>query len=158
MDEHRISGAGSMNVDTLRIKEKFAFAEKYVELARKLTNDDKEDFLESLELQVQGERVFEIISQVFLDVCTHIISRSKKSSPPRSYADCLYNLAEIGVFSREDAEKYAEMARMRNFISHNYDTIEREKLWDGLIEIITDFEKYRESVFSWLDSFNNQDK
>jgi len=141
-----------LDVDVLRIKEKFAFAEKYFELAKKLTSNDKEEFLASLELQVQGERVFEIISQVFLDVCTHIVSRSKSVSPPRSYADCLFSLAEIGVISQEDAEKYAEMARMRNFISHNYDSIEREKLWDGLIDIISDFEQYRASVFSWLDS------
>ena len=144
-----------MNVDALRIKEKFAFAEKFVELAKKITSGEKEEFISSLELQVQGERVFEILSQVILDVCMHIVSKSKIVSPPRSYADCMANLAELGVISQDDLEKYAEMIRMRNLISHNYDSIVRDSLWDGLIEIIPDFEHYREIIFLWLDSISN---
>jgi uncharacterized protein YutE (UPF0331/DUF86 family) len=140
-----------MEVDALRIKEKFAFAEKYVTFTRQFliakNNVNKWD----LEVDIQAQRLFEIISQVFLDVGTHIIAHSKSVSPPSTHAECMLKLAEIGIISKKDAEKYAKLAQMRNIISHNYMSIDRAKLQDGLRDIIEDLETFRKAVFYWLD-------
>jgi uncharacterized protein YutE (UPF0331/DUF86 family) len=141
-----------MEVDALRIKEKFAFIERYVAFTRKFLIAKEETANWDLEVDIQAQRLFEIISQAFLDVGTHIISHSKNVTPPSSYAECMLKLAEIGIISNADAEKYAKLAQMRNIIAHNYMTIDRTKLQDGLRDIVGDFDVFRKCIFKWLGS------
>jgi uncharacterized protein YutE (UPF0331/DUF86 family) len=141
-----------MEVDALRIKEKFAFIESYVAFTQKFLIAKKETAKWDLEVDIQAQRLFEIISQAFLDVGTHIIAHSKNVTPPSSYAECMLKLAEIGIISNADAEKYAKLAQMRNIIAHNYMTIDRAKLQDGLRDIVGDFDVFRKNIFKWLGS------
>nr|MDO8088040.1 DUF86 domain-containing protein [Candidatus Sigynarchaeum springense] len=141
-----------MEVDALRVKEKFAFVEKYVAFTRRFLTAKKDLTKWDLEVDIQAQRLFEIISQVFLDVGTHIIAHSKNVAPPSTYAECMLKLAEIGIIAKNDAEKYAKLAQMRNIIAHNYMTIDRSKLQDGLREIIKDIDSFRKAVFHWLDT------
>jgi len=139
-----------MEVDALRIREKFAFIERYVAFTRKFVIARKDTTKWDLEIDIQAQRLFEIISQAFLDVGTHIIAHSKNVTPPSSHAECMLKLAEIGIISGEEAEKYAKLAQMRNIISHNYMTIDRTKLLEGLHNIVDDFDVFRQAVFKWL--------
>lgn len=75
-----------MPVNDLVIKEKFAFARKYLDFLADSIETPEEEFLRRVDLQLQGERLFEILSQVVLDVCTHVIANSELD-PPASYAE-----------------------------------------------------------------------
>ncbi|MFQ6125927.1 MAG: hypothetical protein ACE5R6_15170 [Candidatus Heimdallarchaeota archaeon] len=59
-----------MSIDSIRIKEKFNFGKKYLEVAEKMTSFSKEEFLERLDLQLQAERLYEVLSQIILG-CMH---------------------------------------------------------------------------------------
>ena len=140
------------DIDRNRINERFAFGDKHLALARKIVQSSKEEFIMNFELQVQGERVFEVLSQILLDVCTHVMAVIKKNNLPSTYSDCMISLGELGVFSIDESRKYAKLTRMRNFISHNYDVIDAEQVFSGLQQIIVDFPSFREKFFLWLDS------
>jgi uncharacterized protein YutE (UPF0331/DUF86 family) len=141
-----------MEIDTVRLKEKFAFVEKYVIFTRKFLSARNDITKWDLEADIQAQRLFEIISQVFLDVGTHIIAHSQGVTPPSSHAECMVKLSDLGIISKDDGNIYANLAQMRNLIAHNYVIIDRIKLHDGLREIIDNLEKFRRSVFAWLNA------
>ncbi|MEX2685111.1 MAG: DUF86 domain-containing protein [Candidatus Sigynarchaeota archaeon] len=140
-----------MEVDKERIKEKFVDGEKYIDAIKQILENTRETYAKSFNLQLQGERAFEVISQLFIDVCTHIISRTHGAGPPKSYGDCMRVLERLGVIQKEDTNRYIQLIKMRNRIIHIYGGIDANLVYDALTDIIKDFAKYKSSVLAWLD-------
>ncbi len=141
-----------MNVDELKIKEKLVFGDRYVNLIKETTAGGVETFSNSIDVQLKGERLFEIISQVILDICTHIVSRTNLVHPPDSYASCMKKLGELGILGQEEVTTFTELIKMRNLISHNYSSIDVKAVFNGLQKITGDYGLFKEKVLAWLET------
>lgn len=109
----------------------------------------KSEFLANLSIQLQAERLFEILTLIILDICTHIVANSTEL-PPDSYADCLVTLAKLNILTSEDAEKFVKIIKMRNIIVQRYRNVDLEFLHNGIQMLDKDFLKFKEAVMDWL--------
>ncbi len=98
-----------------------------------------------------AERIFEILSQIILDICTHIIAHVKES-PPQTYAECMEKLGNLGIISPQTAQKSTTLVKMRNIVVHQYGKINYHLLFEGLCELHQDFPQYQDEVLAWIDS------
>ena len=146
-----------MAVNSNFLKEKLAYSKKYIERLRRIIEISEEEFLNDFSLQLQSERIFEVISQLMLDICTHIIAHSKEP-PPQTYSDCMKKLGKLDVITPQTAEKITSLEKMRNIIVHQYDTINYHLLFDGLCELHKDFLQFQEEILTWIDSQENNEK
>ncbi len=144
-----------MPIDDQKIIEKFSKAEKYMTIAKNLVQNSVEVFNESYELQLQGERVFEILSQILLDICTHIVGNMAHIEPPTTYSECMIRLSEIGVIPKDKVNVYVEIVKMRNFIVHQYSDIDYMTLYQSLQSLIDDFEAFKNYVIDWIQKNND---
>ena len=104
-----------------------------------------------------AERIFEILSQVLLDICTHIIAHSEEP-PPLTYSDCMKKLGKLKIITPQIAEKATSMIKMRNIIVHQYTDIDYILLYEGLCELHNDFPEFQKEILEWIDSQENSQK
>ena len=83
-----------MNVDEELIRRKLLSVEKHVSAIKKIVNVPLSEIEEDLHNQLIIERLFEIIAQSIIDICTHVVSR-ESDEIPRTYSDCMKKLAKI---------------------------------------------------------------
>ncbi|TET76815.1 MAG: DUF86 domain-containing protein [Candidatus Heimdallarchaeota archaeon] len=140
-----------MPINTAYIKEKLASSKKYLETLKDIQELPKLDFLENLPIQLQAERLFEILTLIILDICTHIVANSTEL-PPESYSDCMITLARLNVITSDDSEKFVRIIKMRNIIVHRYGKLDLELLYNGIQMLDKDFLKFKEEVTKWLNS------
>jgi len=138
-----------MTVNSDFLKEKLVYSKKYIERLRRIIEIPKKEFLEDFSLQLQSERIFEVISQLMLDICTHIIAHSSET-PPSSYSDCMKKLVDVGIIKEEESNNFINIIKMRNLLVHQYGTINLEILYASLKKLDSDFEKFKEIILSWI--------
>lgn len=138
-----------MTVNSDFLKEKLVYSKKYIERLRRIIEISKKEFLEDFSLQLQSERIFEVISQLMLDICTHIVAHSSET-PPSSYSDCMNKLVNIGIIKEELSNNFINIIKMRNLLVHQYGTINLEILYVGLKRLDSDFGKFKEIILSWI--------
>ena len=139
-----------MPIDSIRIKEKFNFGKKYFEVAERMTSFLKEEFMERLDLQLQAERLFEVLSQIILDVCTHIVAHSNVQAP-QSYSECMKRLSELDILPQEKVSTFSSLIKMRNLIVHQYGDINYDILFNALRDLLKDFKEYQTIILTWLE-------
>jgi len=133
------------------IHQKFLSSKKYWIKLNEIISKDSKDLEEDIDLQLKAERIFEILSQILLDVCTHIIAHSKES-PPQTYSECMKKLASLSIILSETAQKAAALVKMRNIIVYQYSNINYRLLFEGLHELHKDFPQFQKEILSWIDS------
>ncbi|MHA1520388.1 MAG: type VII toxin-antitoxin system HepT family RNase toxin [Promethearchaeota archaeon] len=132
-----------------RIIEKFDQGKQYIAHIREVRSHTIEEYIENADLQFKGERLFEIITQILLDICSHIVANSDLPAP-KSYADCMNALQKLDVIGLDEVKKYRQIVQMRNLISHRYGTLDHAFIFNSLGEIIDDFANYQKSVLKWM--------
>ena len=140
-----------MPINHSYINEKLASSKKYLETLKSIQEIPKFDFLENFPAQLQAERLFEILTLIMLDICTHIVANSTEL-PPESYSDCIIALARLNVITSDDSEKFVKIIKMRNIIVHQYGKVDLELLYNGIQMLDKDFRKFKEEITKWLNS------
>ncbi|HMF31795.1 MAG TPA: HepT-like ribonuclease domain-containing protein, partial [Candidatus Lokiarchaeia archaeon] len=115
-----------------------------------LLENPASNFCLDFDLQLKGERILEVLVQIMLDVCTHIVANSLEPAP-ESYADCFRRLVSIDVLSETLGEKSVGIVKMRNLVSHQYGIIDYNLLYAGLEELQTIFKEYQQAILSWIE-------
>ena len=144
-------------VDFFWIREKLLSSKKYWPKLEDLLIKTPENLETDIDLQLKGERIFEILGQIILDICTHIIAYIKEP-PPQTYSDCMKKLGKLDIITPETAEKTASLVKMRNIIVHQYEKINYHLLFDGLCELHKDFPQFQEEILMWISSQENSEK
>lgn len=138
-----------MPIDRLFIESKLDASKRYVGRLNALLNESEEIFLEDFDLQLKGERIFEVLAKLMLDICTHIVANSDAESP-QSYADCMRALAKLGIFDEQTATKFVALVKMRNLIVHQYGSIDYHVLFRSLKTLNEDFSRFQTEILGWL--------
>ena len=138
------------------IREKFAGSKKYLEKLDTIIENPQEVFVQDFDLQLHAERVFQVISQIMLDVCTHIIAQSNET-PPATYADCIEKLGTLKVIGTETVSSVSSLVKMRNLIVHQYQRIKYPILFEGLRELKKDFLRFQDEILKWLNDLTEKE-
>lgn len=137
-----------MPINHVLIEEKLNNSRKYLKSLRKLLDNPEETFLSDLDMQLKGERLFEVLVQIMLDICTHIVANSDIETPA-SYADCLKALETLGLFSKEITTTFISLVKMRNLIVHQYGIIDYQMLFNSLKKLVKDFLLFQNGILEW---------
>ncbi len=138
-------------INNIWIREKLLSSKKYWSKLEEIILKTSEDLEMDIDLQLKAERIFEILSQILLDICTHIIAHTREP-PPQTYSDCMKKLGNLGVITAQTAEKVTYLVKMRNIVVHQYDNINYRLLFKGLCELFEDFPLFQEEILTWIDS------
>jgi len=135
-------------INNIWIREKLLSSKKYWSKLEEIILKTSEDLEMDIDLQLKAERIFEILSQILLNICTHIIAHTREP-PLQTYSDCMKKLGNLGVITAQTAEKVTSLVKMRNIVVHQYDNI---VLFKGLCELFKDFPLFQEEILTWIDS------
>ncbi|WP_291320099.1 DUF86 domain-containing protein [Desulfonatronospira sp.] len=126
-----------------------ASIEGFVSDLRQAEDITYQRFMHNIRDQRFVERTLQIAVEACMDVAHHIIS-DEKWREPDSYADAFSVLAENGVITMEQAERYALMARFRNRIVHYYEKVEPEQVFAIFKKHLGDFDDFAASIRNWM--------
>jgi len=126
-----------------------ANVEGFVSDLRQAEDITYQRFMHNIRDQRFVERTLQIAVEACMDVAHHIIS-DEKWREPDSYADAFSVLAENGVITMEQAERYALMARFRNRIVHYYEKVEPEQVFAIFKKHLGDFDDFAASIRNWM--------
>ncbi|MHA1974036.1 MAG: type VII toxin-antitoxin system HepT family RNase toxin [Candidatus Hodarchaeales archaeon] len=135
------------------IKEQFVTSNRYLEKLKELNAIDLSEFQTNFDLQLMAERTFEVLTQIILDVCTHIVAHSNEP-PPSSYSNCIETLSKLGIFNEEKTDIYSSMIKMRNLVTHRYGSVNYEILYHSLKKLEIDFVNFKNTILEWLSEEN----
>jgi len=95
------------------------------------------------------ERTLQILIEVCIDIANHIIA-DRQMRLPTGYADTFKVLLEERVIGKRLGESLEKMAKFRNVIVHQYETIDPTIVVSILHRNLGDFEKYKKAVIKFL--------
>lgn len=102
-----------------------------------------ERLMEDWGLRKIVERSLQIMVETMIDIAHRIIAL-RGDAPPATSAEAIARLKTYGVIS--DDTVYARMIRFRNFLVHNYDSLDPEVLYGILNRHLSDFESFRDDI------------
>jgi uncharacterized protein YutE (UPF0331/DUF86 family) len=103
------------------IEKKLRFLEQTLADLESWSPADMSEFAGNSMLRRAVERALQLAVESMIDVAERILA-ARHLVPEDTAAQSLKRLQEIGVL--EDASRYAEMVRFRNFIVHRYEQID----------------------------------
>lgn len=139
-----------MPINTIKIQEKLNSATIYINVLKKLNKLTITEFESDFESQLQAERIFEVLSQIILDVCTHIVSNTV-NKPPNTYSECINKLVDLKILNKEHLMTFTNIIKMRNVIVHQYSSINLEYVFTALSSLIKDFKLFRNIILNWIE-------
>ena len=122
------------------IKRKIAFIARELVALAKYKEMTFEETAQNFETQALVERLLERVITRGIDINKHIIANAAEKTenlePVIKYRETFLRLADIGVYSREFAEKIAPSAGFRNALVHEYNNIDKKILQKSIKEAI----------------------
>lgn len=87
--------------------------------------------------------------EALLDIARHVLAKAFGRGATE-YAEVARQLGEVGVVSRDQAERLVLMARYRNRLVHMYDEVTEAELYDVLTRRLADIPEIVEAVSTWM--------
>jgi Uncharacterized conserved protein len=106
-------------------------------------------FLEDPRMVAAGESFLRRALEALLDIGRHILAKSF-GTPVAEYGEIGRRLGERGVLRPESAALLAQMGRYRNRLTHFYDEVTPEELFQLLSNRLGDIESILEEILGWL--------
>jgi uncharacterized protein YutE (UPF0331/DUF86 family) len=97
------------------------------------------------------ERTLHILIEVCIDIANHIIS-DQEMRLPTGYADTFKVLMENNVIDKKLCGTLEKMAKFRNVVVHQYETIDPTIVVSILHRNLWDFKKYKKAIIKYLSS------
>ena len=110
-----------------------------------------EDYLAHATDEILVERYLERIIGRMIDINYHLITEAGHP-PPRDYFESFTQLARIAVLPAAFAKQIAASAGLRNRLVHEYDEIDPEHVYSGLLAAVRDVPEYLQHVERHLKS------
>ena len=99
------------------------------------------------------ERILERVITRAIDINQHLIAELGGTLRTiRSYRETFLRLADLGVYSKDFAQKVAPCAGLRNVLVHDYNNIDQELVHKSIQSAIQDFNEYAKYILSFISS------
>ncbi len=142
-------------VDRLLIGRKLAQIDTYLKQIRDFSRVSLTQYKKDWKIQRIVERTLHILIEVCIDIANHIIS-DQDMRLPTGYADTFKVLMENGVINKKLCETLEKMAKFRNVVVHQYETIDPTIVVYILHRNLQDFEKYKRTIIKYLSSIEDR--
>jgi uncharacterized protein YutE (UPF0331/DUF86 family) len=142
---------GTVLVDKLLIGRKLAQIETYLKQIGDFSKISLIQYKKNWKTQRIVERTLQILIEVCVDIANHIIS-DQGMRLPTGYADTFKVLKENKVIGKTLCEILEKMAKFRNVVVHQYETIDPMIVVSILHKNLRDFEKYKKAIIKYLSS------
>lgn len=138
-------------VDKLLIGRKLAQIDTYLHQIESFSKMSLRQYKKDWKTQRIVERTLHILIEVCIDIANHIIS-DKGMRVPTGYADTFKVLMEHKVIGKKLCEALEKMAKFRNIVVHQYETIDPAVVVSILHRNLDDFETYKKAIINYLSS------
>jgi uncharacterized protein YutE (UPF0331/DUF86 family) len=137
-------------VDKALILRKLAELEEYLEQIREFSAISEEEYSGDWKIRRIVERQLQIMIELCIDITGHIIS-DRKLRVPTSYADTFKSLAEAGLITPDTLDIMGKMAKFRNIVVHQYESVDTAIVIMILRKHLNDFLVFRDAVVKMVN-------
>jgi uncharacterized protein YutE (UPF0331/DUF86 family) len=96
------------------------------------------------------ERLFLLVVDAAIDINTHIITRNKFESPD-DYQGTFGILAKHKVIPSELADKIQDSVGLRNMMTHGYEKVQKQKMFDDIVGGIDQYSEYMKAIANYIE-------
>jgi uncharacterized protein YutE (UPF0331/DUF86 family) len=96
------------------------------------------------------ERTLQMMIELCADIANHVISDNGLRTP-ETYADTFRVLAENSILTRDQLAVMEKMAKFRNIVVHQYETVDAEIVILVLRRHLDDFKQFSDSVVQFIN-------
>ncbi len=124
-----------------RILQKIGRINEYISIIKDLKDDCDKKF--DTDLVYRGALLHYLY--LLADTCIVVAEmtiKNKNLRPPQSYSEAFDILGDHGVLEPEFAYSFAKIAGFRNFLAHDYDTIDIKIICDKILIEIKNIQTY----------------
>ena len=75
-----------------------------------------------------------------------VICKYKGAGYPDSYSGFIYRVGDIGIIDKKFAYSFADIAKFRNFLAHQYDEVDKMRVCEEMGKNLESVEKFLEQV------------
>ena len=136
-------------VDKRLVGRKLAQIDTYLNQIREFSKISLSRYKTDWKTERIVERTLQILVEVCIDIANHIIS-DKEMRLPTGYADTFKVLEENKVIGKKLCERLEKMAKFRNVVVHQYETIDPTIVVSILHRNLGDLERYRKAIVQYL--------
>ena len=136
-------------VDKTLVMRKIAELELYLGQIGEFAGIGLEEYQGDWKTQRVVERTLQMMVETCADIASHIVADGKMRTPV-SYADTFRVLSENDVISAELFPVMEKMAKFRNIVVHQYESVDAEIVILVLRKHLGDFAKFKDAVLSYL--------
>jgi uncharacterized protein YutE (UPF0331/DUF86 family) len=109
------------------IQDKLFKLNENVTFLEDILTDSDERILKDMSRCYALEHILQLSIQIVLDIGAHILAEEYQENPA-TYQEVIIALGNRGLVSKEFAAEQAEMAKFRNKLIHDYDSVDKEKV------------------------------
>ena len=113
------------------------------------------EFVKSDFQDVLAERYLERIIGRMIDINYHILTESGNPSP-LDYYHSFTDLGKANIITDGSAKKMAQFAGLRNVLAHEYDFIDKKKVWQGMKSLLKLLPLYLSGIGEFLKGKANR--
>jgi len=132
-------------VDSAIVLRKLAKLAEYRKQLQEYSDITVEAYRSDWKTQRIVERTLQMMIELCADIAGHVISDNGWSTP-ETYAETFRVLGEHGVLTPEQAEVMVKMAKFRNIVVHQYETVDAEIVVLILRKHLDYFEKFSKAM------------
>jgi len=106
-------------IDIDLIRRKLSRLNMYLERLKPILQKKLEDYKSDFYLKSSTERLIQLIVECASDINNHVVVETE-NRPPEDYSVSFIKASDVGLISRELAERLKGSAGMRNILVHEY--------------------------------------
>ncbi len=137
-------------VDRALILRKLAQLEEYLKQVGEFSSISVEEYAGDWKTQRIVERTLQMMIETCTDIANHIISDEGLRAPD-SYSDTFKVLFENRIIDEKLFDTMSKMAKFRNIIVHQYDTIDATIVVTILKKHLKDFMLFKDAVIQYIN-------
>ena len=142
---------GTALVDNLLVGRKLGQIDTYLKQIGEFCRISPVQYKNNWKTQRIVERTLHLLIEVCIDIANHIIS-DQGMRMPTGYADTFKVLTESKVIGKNLCRTLENLAKFRNIVVHQYETIDPVIVVSILNRNLRDFEKYKKAIIKYLSS------
>jgi uncharacterized protein YutE (UPF0331/DUF86 family) len=124
-----------------RILQKAGRIRQYLALLNQLKGDCQEKFTTDLIYRGAVLHYLYLMADSCISLAEMLINQ-QELRPPQSYHEAFDILGEAGVLDAEFAYSFAKIAGFRNFLAHDYETVDAEVICQQVLQQLDDVAEY----------------
>lgn len=143
-------------IDIDLIRRKLSRLNMYLEKLKPILEKRLEEYKSDFYLKSTAERLIQLVVECASDINNHVVVETE-NRPPEDYSISFIKAADVGLISRQLAEKLKGSAGMRNILVHEYMDIDDEKVYRAIPLAIKDYKEYIRQVEEFVERLEKQD-